>query len=684
MVEDAPGRHLFSFGIITDTHVNQCEDETNSPFESGRLSNRRMRHVIRELNRRDLAFVVHVGDIVHPVPAIPGLYEEAAARFHEVFGELRHPSYLTPGNHDVGDKPNDWAPAALVHEDHLALWERHFGALFQAFDHGGCHFVVLNAQVINSGMAEEERQRAWLEADLAASDGRRIFIFIHYPPCLMEADEEENYDNIGEPGRSWLLGLMERHGVEALFAGHVHNFWFLRLGGTDCYLLPSTAFVRLDYSEMLRGEPGEETEFGRNDRPKLGYAVCHVHEDCHLLEMARSWGKTADAGSEPAAGPRLAALHPRQNLHGGFGFDMRHNWMEVVEIPPTGGLDEFDRKVVRNDYALMALWEMAVRRVRVPVRDLMARDNVARMEVLRSHGLSFTLMSFGAPTARQAARLEEHADVFSAWDVAVNRDALDRDLAAVAGHARGTGLPLFLSRLRSIDEQRAEAGKYYHSINQGFLASDEDELFDIAARPPLDGVIAGIVFRLALDMPVWDTVERASLLAGRLGLEARIHMRMAGVNPARSVMDDALVASRLAEAVAAAAAFGNATVFADTFTDFDRGYFPRAGVLDRLCNPRPGFHVVRHMHAALAMAGERIEPAGAAEARIIRMTADGRPLALVLPHADGSPVSLPWDGGEATLVDLVSGSLTPLAAAAKHRIASPAAAPQLVMVGTLP
>ncbi len=56
------GRRLFSFGVITDTHVNQGEDDCNSPYEVNRLANRRMRHVIRDLNARDLAFVVNVGD----------------------------------------------------------------------------------------------------------------------------------------------------------------------------------------------------------------------------------------------------------------------------------------------------------------------------------------------------------------------------------------------------------------------------------------------------------------------------------------------------------------------------------------------------------------------------------------------------------------------------------------------
>ena len=32
-MSDGLGRRLFSFGVITDTHLNQGEDDCNSPFE---------------------------------------------------------------------------------------------------------------------------------------------------------------------------------------------------------------------------------------------------------------------------------------------------------------------------------------------------------------------------------------------------------------------------------------------------------------------------------------------------------------------------------------------------------------------------------------------------------------------------------------------------------------------------
>ena len=136
----ALGARLFSFAVIADTHLNQGETTCNSPFEINRLANGRLRHVVRDLNTRDVAFVVNLGDLVHPVPAIPDLYAAAAERFQEQVAELRYPLHLVPGNHDVGDKPIDWAPAGVVTDAFLDLWSQYFGPHYYGFDHGECRF----------------------------------------------------------------------------------------------------------------------------------------------------------------------------------------------------------------------------------------------------------------------------------------------------------------------------------------------------------------------------------------------------------------------------------------------------------------------------------------------------------------------------------------------------------------
>ncbi len=593
------GAFRYAFGVITDTHLNEAEDRCSSPFDVNRRANRRMRHVVRDLNARDLAFVINVGDLIHPVPALPDRYAAAAGLFKAQVASLRHDLYLVPGNHDIGDKPNNWAPAAGICEEYIALWERHFGADYHAFEVNGERFVVINAQLINSGFERERTQAAWLEAELAASEGQRTFLFTHYPPYFSNPAEEENYDNIGEPGRTWLLDLIETHGVEALIAGHVHNFWYNKYADTDCYLLPSTAFVRQDYSEMYRAQPGPDDEAGRNDRPKLGYAVIHVYENGHTIEFVRTYGaETAEDDTAPATVPS-SRLHPRTNRVP-FGFDMRHDWMETVEIPPTGGLDEFDRKEVRNDYPLMALWELGIRKLRVPFRDLALPTNRERMRDLLSHGHEFTLFTFGEPKPHERALILAHQDLFHAWEIGVNWDVFEREAPGIGEIAAQVEMPVYLSRLRSIEELREEAGgKYYHVINQGFVRGDKEQMAGVLARADLGQAIDGFVFRLTADRDSFDGVREASDIAGELGVRASVHLRMCGSNPAEQQTDDQWVTERLIGAIKAAAVCDNVSVYADTFIDNDRGYFVRHGVLDRLCNPRPAFDAIRDLIGSL-------------------------------------------------------------------------------------
>lgn len=591
------GAFRYSFAVITDTHLNEDEDQCSSPFDVNRRANRRMRHVVQDLNKRDVAFVINVGDLIHPVPALPDRYAAAAKLFKTQVKDLRHKLYLVPGNHDIGDKPNNWAPAAGICDDYLALWDAHFGADYHSFDHDGDRFIVINAQLILSGLAREKTQAAWLENELAAADGKRIFLFTHYPPYFADPNEEENYDNIGEPGRSWLLGLLEKHNVEALLAGHVHNFWFNRYANTDCYLLASTAFVRQDYSEMYHVRPGVDDEAGRNDRPKLGYGVMHVYEQGHTIEFVRTFGAELPEGAEisDVVSDDMPPLHPRTNQCTSFGFDMRQNWMEKVEIPPTGGLDEFDRKEVRNDYPLMALWELGIRKLRVPMRDLMVPENRERMRVLCDHGHEFTLFSFGDPKPQDRDLILSHQDIFSAWEIAVNWDTLDREAPGIGDIARAVDMPVYLSRLRSIDELRAEAGgRYFHVINQGFTANDQAQMAAILKRSEFTDAFAGFVFRLTADQRPHQGIVDIVNVVNDLGVVASVHLRMCGSNPAEVQEDDGWVTARLAETILTAATLDNVVVYADTFVDNDRGYFVRNGVLDRLCNPRLGFHVVRN------------------------------------------------------------------------------------------
>lgn len=594
-MESKLGAHLFDFAVVTDTHVNFAEHECNSEFDVNKGANGRLRHVIRDLNRRELAFVIHLGDIVHPVPALPDLYARAADAFKSIAGALRHPLHLVPGNHDIGDKPIAWGPAGVVCDDFISLWKNTFGPNHLSFDVGPCRFILIDAQIINSGLPGETEQCAWLEAELkdASALSKRVFLNLHYPPFLCEPDEKEHFDNIAEPGRSWLLGLVERHAVEAVFSGHVHNFWYNRHAGTDFYALPSTAFVRQDYTEIYRATPPPETHGGRADLEKLGYFLIHVYEHAHFFELVRTNGEimaaddTCDGSDFPPG-----IVHPHLTPNHRFGIDMRQNWLEAVEVPPSGSLDEFDRKKVRNDYALLALLEMGVARVRIPAFDLLDPDHRRRLDACRYLGLHFTLFSFGLPDAQLLDAVRNAAGLVDIWEIADTVAALPETVRRAAPLAEDAGIKLFVSKIRSKEDVESSGGNYHHMIVHGFKPEDAAHISMIGALPGVHGLVFRVEGDTAPDLAATQALE----VCRPLKMAASLHIRMMTGKPGDTQDDEAWTASRAGESVALSTVHEDVQIYLDTFADVDRGYYRRLGVVDRFYNPRAAFHVIRELN----------------------------------------------------------------------------------------
>lgn len=584
------GNLAFTFAVISDTHVNPDEDLCNSPFPVNGRANPRFRHVIADLNRRDIAFVVHLGDLLHPVPETGELYAAAANSYRAIEADLTVPVTHVPGNHDIGDTPVKGAPASPTTEAMIAAWKGEFGDQYQAFTHGDVRFILLNAQLINSGLADEARHAEWVEAELANATGR-VMLMLHHPPYLCFPEEQPHYDNTDPPGRDWLLALVEKHGVEAMFAGHAHNFWYDRIGETDYYLAPSTCFVRQDYSEMLRVLPPEDSEFGRNDADKLGYFIVKVFERGHTVQFVRTFGEQLAPGGTVAP-LRDLAPPPVENPSPRIGFDLRQNWAEIAEVPPSGGLDEFDRKLVRNDYPLLALIEMGVRDIRIPLADLRDLARCQRLRALVHLGFRPTIFGFGMPSAHDLALIADNRDILRDWEMTVDWPALPAMQESLADLHAKTGLDIYLSRMRSKKDLPA-GSLYFHVINHGFTLADLGQLDELGAMD-LPGV-KGAVFRMSNQMPV-NILPEIDKAASERGLKASVHMRTAGDNPAEGHDDHDQTCARVADALKIAPGLPATRMFLDTLADNDRGYFPRQGAIDRAGNPNSLFEVIRAAH----------------------------------------------------------------------------------------
>src|SRR5262249_19168488 len=240
--------------------------------------------------------------------------------------------------------------------------------------------------------------------------------------------------------------------------------------------------------------------------------------------------------------------------------------------PSDGALDEFERKKVRNDYPLMALWEMGVRKLRVPSQDLEDPRIRERMQVLRTLGHRFTVYTLEVPRQRARDLLIEHHEVVDAWEVVCSWPEVERTVAAIQEVKAKAPLSTYLSKLRSKEDVQREGSRYYHFINHGFIVSEREAVEKLVRANGAASVIDGIVFRVVRQASPWSEIAGVADIVAALGIRATCHLRMTSTNPAEEFRDDLANANRVAEALLATLAVsgpGKVDVFVDTFADID-------------------------------------------------------------------------------------------------------------------
>ena len=568
----------FRFIVIADSHIRPSDQEVDA-YPSNALMVLRNEYIVDLCNHIDAAFVVHLGDIVHPLP-VEDTHAEAIELAKRVYGELRHPVHFVAGNHDVGDKPNALVAVPAVAEENYPAFEEAWGPSYYSFDVGDCHFVAVDTQVLNSGFDREDSQRTWLEDDLnaATSAGSRIFIFTHYPPFVRDRHENEHYDNVGEPARSWLLDLVERCDVEAVFSGHVHNFLYNRHGDTDLYVAPSTGFVRPDYAELAAVSP--PAEYGRDDPPKLGILVVDVTENGHTSRPLRSFGSVLPGDAKTAT--LGATLEP--GWESPIGVTLRHGWATVTDFP-TAGLDEFNRKQIRNDALVFALWEARINDVRVPLTDVCTAGGARRLRDLTTRGMRFSVFSAGIPDQESIDAIQSIAEHVRQWQIIVPPERFG-DVLARIGDGRAAGIDLAIAPIVPVGSSDSTV---HHFVSAGFGA-DEDPLLSQWLELDVNRVFDHLVFRIPWGEDVDDGVAGAGRIARESRRRAVVIVDLPRSTESSMFDDDEVLAHHVAAAARAAGSEDEVAVFLDAFVDHDRGYYPRHGLIDRVYNPRPALY----------------------------------------------------------------------------------------------
>lgn len=579
-----PERLLFKFAVITDSHIRLPNATEEGGYASNRLSIERAKYVVHCVNELQPNFVIHLGDLVHPISALSN-HEEAVKEAQEIFSGIESDLYVLPGNHDIGDKPNAWLPAPIVEKNSHKIFLKYWGPLYQSFSFQDCRFICLDSPVLNSGMEREQEQSLWLKKELqiAKEKGQRIFVFMHYPLFICDPEEPTHYDNVDDPARTRLLQLFKQYEVEVVFSGHVHNVFLGVFESTKFYCTPSMAFVRPEYSELATIGPGDE--FGRNDTAKLGFYLVKVYANSHKILPIRTYG----AGNYEAGMPKIETYQITGETHPMLGVTLRRGWGRRIELA-ADGLDEFQRKEAYRDWLLAALLELGVTSLRVPLADLVNPDIRQRLMDYVKLGFEFTIFSLGMPNDSTLETIDTHKNLFANWEL-IFPEHSKLHVGAAINRARGA-FPgrLFIAPVVGIKEGNGSGKTFQHFASHGFsyrqaekaeiwLSMIDNEIKDI-----------GITFRVS----PWD--EPAATL--RAIEKQNNHPKLINLQSPRldegiRFHDDDKMKSFIVEAYRASRQMADTTVFLDTFIDSDRGYYPRNGLLDRRYNPRPAFYAVK-------------------------------------------------------------------------------------------
>lgn len=561
----------FTFGIVTDTHIRDPSGDLSSPFPVNDKANGRARFAVELLAASKPDFVVHLGDVVHPLPHTQS-FVPAVREAHRILQPLKPNLYFVPGNHDIGDKPLNVSPAAAISDAAISSFSAAFGKHCHLFRHKGAVFVCINASLVNSGLAAEHEQQSWLEATLAPLKGERIYLFSHYPPFISDPEEDEHYDNIAEPGRTWLLELAANAGVNTIFSGHVHHFFYNRYRGVRLFCLPATSFTRQDYAELFAVSPAGE--HGRDDTGKLSVTLQRVDARSSppvLIATGGAAGYAAENAVQARRQTEPLPLIPH----------LRHAWHAPKLLPYNGPMEEFSRKEARNDYPLLRLLQLGIETIRVPLSDLCVPRARRRIDDWAALGRKIAPFCIAAPTRGQLAELDTCAECVAALELLSSNDGQSDIVAALPQDFETC--PVWLSGVNSSAFNHDSDAVYFHSVTSGFTPSVIENMDPRILNLPW---VKGLVMRLGWEDCAPATLRRGLDAIQRSGLTLVVNICIASDNPARANFSSEAISERIDDCLAAARQHPELVLKIDTFEDVDRGYSPRFGLIDRLGNIR--------------------------------------------------------------------------------------------------
>ncbi|WP_242203027.1 metallophosphoesterase [Aestuariivivens insulae] len=169
------------------------------------------KQAVKQINALNPDFVVICGDLVDKAT------DSSYADFKSIMKGFKVPCHVAPGNHDIGNTPNDTT---------LHYYRKTIGKDYYQFQHKDYSFIVTNTQLWKVNVKDEsETHDHWFKETLKAQQDKQYPVFVvgHYPLYLESPEEEEQYFNLPMEKRQELLDLFVQHKVVAYLSGHTHK-----------------------------------------------------------------------------------------------------------------------------------------------------------------------------------------------------------------------------------------------------------------------------------------------------------------------------------------------------------------------------------------------------------------------------------------------------------------------------
>jgi 3',5'-cyclic AMP phosphodiesterase CpdA len=236
--------------VVSDSHLSERTPEASSNWHAA----------VGHIAAAPPDVVVHAGDISADGARLPADLDVARRHLDEV--ERAGARLLAiPGNHDVGENPYgphgpDGHDYPLVSPDRLARYRDAIGPDRWLVDVRDWRLVGLDAQLLGSGLLDEDDQWAWLSSALSLPPPRHVALFLHKPVI----DPPDRPDR-GSPGRYVVPAARQRLArvlgeagtVRVVVSGHVHQFRTHASGGLAHVWAPTTWAVIPDRIQPVLG-----------------------------------------------------------------------------------------------------------------------------------------------------------------------------------------------------------------------------------------------------------------------------------------------------------------------------------------------------------------------------------------------------------------------------------------------